>query len=123
MSLWNTVRNFFRPPRNKPGGMAWIKGIRTDFGAEALNGCAVKTVALNNLGAWTIDPPQVFRFTSDCVHRRTGRVYLRGEGMRVDGLEDEFLEPWKEIGPDDRSEELAFQPKAPAVQEPGRVPA
>lgn len=112
------------PPvlRNKPGGMAWIKGIHTDFGADVLNGRAVKTVRLNDRGSWVIDPPQLFCFTRHCYNRRTMESYSRGQSMRVDGLEDEFLEPWKDIGDEERSEELAFQPKVPTL-EPGKVPA
>jgi hypothetical protein len=126
--LWNAIRDFFRDPpapprlRNRPDGMAWIKGIGTDFGADALNGRAVKTVTLNEAGAWVLDPPQVFHFTRDAVDRMTGEVYPKGQGMKVLGLEDEFLEPWRDVGDGDCTEELDFQPTVPA-RVPGRVSA
>ena len=121
MSLFDRIRSFFggEPPapppalRNRPGGMAWVRGIPTDFGGHVLNGAAVKTVRLNEVGTWTIDPPLFFVATSDAV-TASGTFVIGGMPTQVLGIEDCFLEPWKDIGDEERSEEMQFQPTVPA---------
>jgi hypothetical protein len=108
----------FRPKlRNKAGGMAWIKGLDERDGDGALNGRAVKTVRLNGVGQWEIDPPQ------DYVVRRLSRfsngcLALPGEVVTVTGIPDEFLEPWRETGLDAEDESHRYLPPVPKIKEP-----
>lgn len=123
MSLFTRIRDAVFGPklRNKPGGMAWVRGVPGEFGAQTLNGQAVKTIRLNAIGSWDIEPALWFIATDDAV-TVSGVVLLRGNLVRVTGIEDKFLEPWKDIGDGERSEELAWLPPVPAG-EPRKVAA
>lgn len=93
--------DFFRKPqapsaqtlRNKPQGMAWIRGLHGD--EAPLNGRAVKTVRVEG-GIWDIDPEQPIVLTN-WVRDATGHVSHPGPAFIV-GIPDENLEPWKDTG-------------------------
>jgi hypothetical protein len=100
--------------RNKPGGMAWIKGIDHGNGAEQINGRAVLVVRLLNGRIWAIDPPQQFACTEDTLYTRQDVIVRAGQTYSVDGVADENLEPWKDVGDDDQDESLSYLPPVPA---------
>lgn len=101
-----------RPPlRNKPMGMAWVK-MRDDWliiGADACNGAAVCTVELNALGNWAINPP--VSFVAQQLFSYRGVVFHKGSTVTIEGMCDEYLEPWKDI---DLSDELEHDEQLPA---------
>jgi hypothetical protein len=100
--------------RNKPGGMAWIKGIGNSDGTEQINGRAVRVVCITSGRIWAIDPPQQFTCTSDTHYTRQDVIIRAGQTYSVDGVADENLEPWKDVGDDDQDESLSYLPPVPA---------
>jgi len=116
MSLFDRIRNALRGEsgprlRNKPGGLAMIKVPGDRSGAEQLTGCIVKTVRVNEYGTgWLIDPPQQFTATRDIVSFRPIHTYPKGQTVTMGGLEDEYLEPLREVGDDERDESTAWLP-------------
>jgi hypothetical protein len=107
MNLLNSIRSLFGrndPPsapklRNRPGGMAWIRGVRCeDNGSEVMNGRAVKTVRLDAGGLWVIDPPQEYRLRKTTNYMVQGITAYAGDLVAATAMADEFLEPWKEDG-------------------------
>lgn len=124
MSLWNHLRDFFGGApklRNKAGGMAWIKLHGTEFGAGVLAGLPVKTVRLVDRSFWEVKPMPSYVLTANVLWE--GMFVPAGTTVYVRALADEVLEPWRDIGDDEQSEESAFQPPVPAVREPRKVEA
>lgn len=99
------------PPvlRNKPGGMAWIRNIRDVPGSEALNGRAVKTVALIEGRFWSVEPAQRYTATAMCLTHRD-RLIMPGDSQLAVGVLDECLEPWKEDGVSDEEVRDLYAP-------------
>lgn len=101
------------PLRNKPGGLAFIKGVPEGFGAEVLNGRVVRTVRFVD-GNWEVDPVQRFTLTADVIY--TGwpwRFYRKGRTGMVGFIEDHRLEPMKDAGLSEEEVTELFNP-APA---------
>ncbi len=119
MSLLSRIRDALRPSnntplRNKPGGMAWVRGIATDFGAEQMNGQVVKTVRYDTGGFWEIEPELTFVCTADISSiRHRGLVRSAGSALTMAGLEDEFLEPIKDVGDGEKDESTRWLPPVP----------
>jgi hypothetical protein len=124
MNLWNKIRDsFHKPPpppagltlRNKPGGMAWIRGI------EELRGRIVTTVSADARGFWVIDPPQRFTVSNFAVTLH-GQVVPPGTPAVSVSIVDHCLEPIREVGEGERDESLAWLPPVPTVRkEPERA--
>jgi hypothetical protein len=116
--------------RNRPGRMAWIRGIAPGNGSEKLNGRAVKTVRINaETGLWLVKPSQVFLATADCAFGLSKRPVKKGQAVAVSEISDELLEPWKDDGVTPMEVACLYEP-APAkaapvesqpVREKGRV--
>jgi hypothetical protein len=125
MSLIDRFMSLFRSApklRNKPQGMAWIKGMSERDGDGALNGRAVKTVRLNEHGMWQIEPAQSYIVTNYCTFLPTGYTAWPGEVVTIIGIPDEHLEPWRESGLDAKDESAAWLPPVPKHhREPSRV--
>jgi hypothetical protein len=103
MNLIRRAWNWLYPPsgpklRNKPGGMAWIKGLSNLDGEYLLNGRAVKTVRCIEDGKWEIDPPQSYPVQCKTYYVRLGVTANRGDIATVVAIRDGCLEPWKEDG-------------------------
>ena len=122
MSMFTRIRDYFCPPklRNRAGGMAFIKHYGEDWGAGAIAGHVVKTVRLRYGNQWEVDPPQPYTLTADCTYG--DQLLRRGARVTAIAIADDLLEPIRNPGDDERSEELAWQPKVPA-SEPGKVAA
>lgn len=107
MNLFDKLRSLLpgRKYRNKPGGLAWIKGMQQ---FPELNGRIVTTLTVDGDGHWHIEPTQV-------VHRLwlvftvTSSIYA---------IDDELLEPLKDPPHDARDESLAYLPPVPAYDAP-----
>ena len=119
MSLLGRIRAALRrepPPsapvlRNRVGGMAWIQ-VKDDMGtgADAMTGRAVKTVAVNAHGLWTIDPVQTY--VAAKTHRlHNAAVIYKGQTAIISGIADSALIPWKEDGVSDSEVRDLYQPK------------
>lgn len=109
----------FKPSvRNRPGGMSWIRGVKSDCGAATLNGRAVKTVKVQETGLWLIDPPQRFTATKDAIFGMSQRPINKGAVVSVTEIADALLEPWKEDGVTDAEVRELFAPK---TKEPSHV--
>jgi hypothetical protein len=113
MKVWDSLRRIFGakdtlPPvlRNRPGGMAWIKGL-DGSGCEALNGRAVRTVCMHD-AMWVIEPPQHWVCTHNTMWVSTGLFTPAGTCIVTTGIADQHLEPWKDI--DDGSDESLWVP-------------
>lgn len=121
MSIFTSIRDYLFPPklRNRAGGMAWIKPYGEDWGAGVIAGHVVKTVRLRCGNQWEVDPPQTYTITADCAYG--DQLLQRGTLVTAIAIADDLLEPIRNPGDDERSEELAWQPKVPA-SEPGKVP-
>jgi hypothetical protein len=101
--------------RNKPGGMAWIKPYGREYGAIAIAGQAVRTVRLIGSDMWEIDPQPSYRIGPMGVESvQSGVIGRPGDTAHVTGLSDDLLEPWKDIGDDERDESLSYLPPVPA---------
>jgi hypothetical protein len=98
--------------RNKPQGMAWVRGIKpSNGGAETLNGRAVKTVRIDaETGLWQIDPPQAFICTADGLFGLSQRPVFKGQPVCVTEISDDLLEPWKEDGGSDKEVRELYSP-------------
>lgn len=107
--------------RNKPGGMAWIKGLATGGGADVLNGRAVKTMSVDARGIWIIQPPQDWTATADILCTANGHRAFAGQGVRTTGIGDAHLEPWKDLGSDAQDESL-WQ-RTPSAKHDQAIPA
>jgi hypothetical protein len=116
--------------RNRPGRMAWIRGIAPGNGSEKLNGRAVKTVRINaETGLWLVKPSQVFLATADCAFGLSKRPIKKGQAVAVSEIADELLEPWKDDGVTPMEVACLYEAPAPAkrtvkpdpVKEKGRV--
>ncbi len=82
--------------RNKPGGYAWIRGVDTQNGDSVMNGRAVQTVRLDETGLWLIDPPQQYKLTRSTHFEITDTRVSADSIVVINGLADEYLEPWKD---------------------------
>jgi hypothetical protein len=105
MTLYDRIKGALRrdPPtpklRNKPGGMAFIKGLAPSVdGQDALNGRVVQTIRLNERGAWLIDPVQRFTVKARVFYVPIQQHANPGDTAIVGAMEDEFLEPFREDG-------------------------
>jgi hypothetical protein len=116
MSIIDRITSVFRPAlRNRPGGMAWIKGIPSNaHGLEELNGRAVKTVRVNDTGNWDIEPSQQVLITQRLSVNHPPRVYLPGDTASVCGIPDENLEPWRDMDWNAKDESHRYLPPVPA---------
>lgn len=117
MNLINRLRDFFHKGsslRNKPGGMAYIRGI------EEIEGRVVTTMKVTHGNFWVIDPPQKYVVQRAMIVGRGGVVAFRGDIVESLAIADSCLIPIPEIGDDERTQEQEFQPKVP---EGGRVVA
>lgn len=123
MGLIDRLREVFRreaPPtgptlRNKPGGMAWVKAFGHEHGADAMSGSAVRTVAMAQGAFWIVDPPLhyvVGPMAVECV--ASGVTAMPGQIVRVIAIADECLEPWREVGDDERDESPQWLPEVPS---------
>jgi hypothetical protein len=124
MSLISRIKDVFRPKlRNRAGGMAWVRGVRSGMGAEDLNGRAVKTVCLTEGGLWEIDPPQCFIATRQSIFGARQVLVLAGQVVRITAVADELLEPWREVGDDDQCQSHRYLPPVPTInrKEPQNV--
>lgn len=114
MSLYERIKGAFRPAlRNKPGGMAWIRGIDTGMGAEALNGRAVKTVRVHESGLWEIEPEQCFTATRNALFGRHQVMVFAGEVVVVGAIGDRLLEPWRDMDWTAKDESARYLPPVP----------
>lgn len=119
MSLFKSLRGLFSdapsPPklRNKPGGMAWVKGLDQGDGSEVLNGSAVRTVRLSIRGFWVIDPPLQFVVSHDCYYTVAKIRANRGDRGCITAIADECLEPWRDIGDSEQDESTRWLPPVP----------
>jgi hypothetical protein len=104
--------------RNRPGGMAWIQGLRDVTGENALNGRAVKTLAVNQYGLWTIDPPQDYTATGTAFYEINNTLIRAGRGVSVLSIADTHLEPWKEDGITDGEVRDLYEPSPTKTTEP-----
>ena len=115
MNVWKKLKDHFSKPappagptmRNRPGGLAWVKGI------PELDGRVVTTVRIHSSDFWTIDPPQVY--TSQ--YHRTGINGVKaspGDTVTTIGIVDRCLEPIRDIGDHERDESAAWLPPVPA---------
>lgn len=125
--LWNVLRDFrdfFRPApsglRNRANGMAWIKlPCDEGNGTYDLHRRIVKTVRHDGAGYWQIDPPQ--EFLARGLVLGYDAVALPGWRVVVPSIHDDLLEPIRDVGDEERSQELAFQPKVPAGARQGET--
>ena len=83
--------------RNKPGGYAWIKSYGHGYGADVLAGHAVRTVEVDDIGHWVIEPTQRYTLTRG-VRDARGNFFHAGAHVILERLSDDRLEPWKEDG-------------------------
>ena len=102
MSIFRRIADFLRgeqPPtlRNSVGGMAYVRRVPPDWGAEVLNNQIVKTIRLNECGTWSVEPRLNFVATADRV-TSGGQLFLAGMRVEVAGIEDCLLEPLKGDG-------------------------
>lgn len=95
MNLWNTIKGYFGGLRNKPGGLARIKGLGD--GCDSLNGRYVITQRVNDLGFWVVEPPQSFTPTVR-IRDNTGCVASAGDRCTLISIGDQHLEPVPEVG-------------------------
>lgn len=125
MSLWNGIRDIFRPApppppppklRNKPGGLAWIRIVDRGDGAFALNRRVVQTVRADPVspGFWVIDPPQKFQ-AQVFMLSMSGGLIPPGAVVDVMGMHDDLLEPIRDVGDEERDESAAWLPPVPAA--------
>lgn len=119
MNPIRSIVNYFRPSklRNKRGGLAYItQQIDSDDGAGVLVNHIVTTLRADRCGFWTVDPPQKFILTRDTVFADgvTGRKGQTNSGFSIC---DSVLEPLRDPGDDERSEEMAWLPRVPAIAE------
>ena len=102
MSIWSFLfgRGTEPPPRlrNRPNGMAWVKGLDGADGEYLLNGRAVRTVSLRPDGKWLIEPPQQFTVQSRTFYVYLGITANAGDTATSIAIADRCLEPWKEDG-------------------------
>lgn len=96
--------------RNKPGGYAWIRGVDTLNGDSVMNGRAVRTVRLDDSGLWQIDPPQRYELTRSTLFVICDTRVPAGCVVQVNGIADEYLEPWKEDGVSDDEVRKLYEP-------------
>lgn len=115
MSLFSFIKNVFgrskpeleapQAMRNKPGGLAWIRGI------QELDGRIVTTVSLYAGEFWAIDPPQDYRCTRH--HTGFGGVICKpGDNVRTIGIVDDCLEPIPDTGVTDEEVADLYAPKS-----------
>lgn len=131
MSMFDRIRSAFRrePPapalRNRPGGMAYIRGVGDICGAESLNGHIVQTVSVDPEGFWCVHPKQAFTATDPM--RWNGVGFLPGDTVPIRALADSVLVPLKDPGHDERDESARWLPPVPTTGLPTiastRVPA
>lgn len=121
MGLLNRLRNFFRPEppsppslRNKRGGLAFVRHFGAPHGADALSGRVVTTVRLNDAGNWQIDPELSYVLKADIMNN--GRLFLAGTTATVIGLHDDHLEPLRNPGDEERSQERDMHPPVPVKE-------
>jgi hypothetical protein len=125
-SLRDLIRRRLAPPpstlRNKPGGLARVKFARDEGdGSYAMHGQFVTTVRLDGASFWVLDPPLQFIVRAPLL-TNSGRIAMPGDPATVESMHDDLLEPIRDVGDDERSEELAWRPKVPAG-EPRKVVA
>lgn len=99
--------------RNKPGGLAWIRGLDE---AGSLNGQIVTTVRIATGVLWEIDPPLPLQLTYRLMDVR-GRIAEPGDTTFVISIHDSCLVPLKNPGEGARSEERCFQPPVTHTKE------
>lgn len=119
MNLFDKLRGLVggRRLRNKPGGLAWIKNLKT---APHLNGRVVTTVQADAAGFWAIDPVQPLA-TKDFV--------LFTAELSAWAIDDDHLEPLRDPPHDAADESKAWLPPVPAgkvhspslIEEPGNA--
>jgi hypothetical protein len=103
--------------RNKPGQMAWVKGVRAGCGADQLNGRAVKTVLFNTeTGLWKVEPAQVFIATEDGLFGMSKSPIAKGQPVAVSEISDVLLELWKEDGVTPNEVERLFDAPKPVKE-------
>lgn len=97
--------------RNRCNGMAWIRGVDTQNGDSVMNGRAVRTVRLDDSGLWQIDPPQRYELTRSTLFVICDTRVPAGCVVQVNGIADEYLEPWKEDGVSDDEVRQLYSPR------------
>lgn len=115
MSLINRIRGFFAKPvpytpttlRNKPGGMAIIKG---NTNIPQLNGRIVKTVRVESGDMWLVDPVQAVSNLPAGVVFSDGKTSRGGERGDVTAIADRCLQPLSDPGDDAVDETLLWLP-------------
>lgn len=113
--------DYFKRPKNIPGGMAWIRGLDGLDGRNDLNGRAVRTVRLAD-GVWQIEPVQVFYAACNARYIDLNRNVKQGEAIKVVGLTDECLEPWRDTGlKDEDVQELYLHSLNPPTKKESKV--
>ncbi len=110
------------PPalKNKPGGLAWIKGLHK-HGADAMNGRYVQTLHADREGFWTVDPPQQFVLTEAALDV-DGTIGQPGDAVYMVSIHDDHLVPCDDPGADAQDESRAYLPPVPR-DEKARAPA
>lgn len=115
MSLFNRIRDYFCPPklRNKAGGLARVRFAHDEGdGSYAMQGQYVTTVRLDGASFWVLDPPLQFIVRMPML-ASGGRIAMPGDPATVECMHDDLLEPVRDVGDEERSEELAWLPKVP----------
>lgn len=101
MSPINRFFNLFRRERvsylkNRAGGMATIVGCQAGNGDDAMNGRMVRTVRIISDDCWFIDPPQTYKLTRATHYERQDIHVQAGSVVRVNGIADCYLKPWRD---------------------------
>jgi hypothetical protein len=123
MSLIDRIRGFFVKPvpytpptlRNKPGGLAYVKG---NINLPQLNGRIVKTVRLESGDLWLIDPVQVVANMPAGVRFSDGKTSRGGERGDVTAIADHCLQPLSDPGDEAVDETLLWLPSPTKQGEP-----
>jgi hypothetical protein len=124
MSLIDSIRGFFGKPtppilppplRNKPGGMALIKG---NTNIPQLNGRIVKTVRIESEDRWFIDPVQVVSNLPAGLVFVDGKTSRGGERGDVTAVADRCLQPLSDPGDEAVDETLLWLPVPTKKGEP-----
>jgi hypothetical protein len=101
------------PLRNKPGGMAWVRGINHGNGIESINGAAVQSVRILRGSIWLIEPNIRVTFSRDTLYQRQEVLVLAGESYVIDGVADANLVPWKDADLTDEEVRELYTTKQP----------
>lgn len=96
-----------RTLRNKPGGMAWVRGI-TEL--PELNGRYVTTVRIANDARWAIEPQQPVVCPAG-LRTTEGKVTKAGDEGIVTAIADDCLEPIPDTGVTDEEVADLYAPK------------